>query len=138
MARNARSRGPVALALVAASTMSACYTTKINTQVGGVPTGPEFEKRQWFTLAGLVPLSGETGHECAGGVATATSRQSATDILIDIGLSLAGFLVAGSACTLPDNPTSDEVAAYTVCTSFVGGLPPLLLGSRTVTYRCRQ
>lgn len=125
----------VALAALAAS---ACYTTKINTQLAGPPVGPEYEHRQWFTLGGLVPLSGETGRECPQGVASATSRQSGTDILIGIGLSLSGMLLGGAVCTLPDNPTAEEVSAYSLCSSFVAAVPPLLFGSRTVSYRCRS
>lgn len=128
----------VALALVAAMNATACFKTKINTQLGGAPMGPEYERRQWFTIGGLVPLSSETGQECTQGVATATSREGGIDILIGIGLSVTGMLIGASACSLPENPTAEDVSSYSLCSSVVAAVPPLLLGSRTVTYRCRS
>ena len=126
------------LAVVAAAQATGCYNTKLNTQGAGVPAGPEIENRQWFTIGGLVPISGETARECSKGIAEATSREGGVDILIRIALTAGGLLLGPSVCNLADNPTPEQVSAYSLCSSAVAGIPPLLLGSRTVTYRCRQ
>lgn len=81
-------------------------------------------------------LSGAAGQECRDGVSWAESGQKATDVLISIGLSIAGAVAAGAVCTLPENPTDEETAANTLCAAGVGGVLPLLLASRSVEYQC--
>ena len=81
-------------------------------------------------------LSDAAGQECAEGVSWAESGQKATDILISIGLSIAGAVVAGQACNLPDNATDEEKATNTLCQAGISGVLPLLIASRSIEYQC--
>jgi hypothetical protein len=116
-----------ALHLVAALLPAGCYRTTIRT--GRAGDGATHSGRQWFTLAGLVPLSDADGRECAGGLARADSKYSFTDVLINFGLFTAGYLGGSLACRGDD---SDEAA----CGAAGSALVPFLLGSRTVEYEC--
>jgi hypothetical protein len=48
-----------------------------------------------------------------------------------------GLIAAAAVCELPDNPTRDEYTRYSVCSGGISSLGPLLLGSRTVRYKCK-
>ena len=86
--------------------LAACYTTR-NVQE---TTAPMYEDRQWFTLAGLVPIS-DPAEECPSGqIMYATSRMSVTDVLIDIGMSVLGGVVGTQVCSDSDAET------YATCT----------------------
>ncbi len=113
-------------------TATGCFHTKTST---GAPMGAqEYEDRQWFTLAGLVPLSSPAGGECGPqGMAMSDSRLSGMDVLILIGLSVAGTVAGTSLCS------KDAAGNVNVgCAVGVGNLVPLLIGSRTVTYHCAE
>jgi hypothetical protein len=107
---------------------TACYTTKIIT--GRSPEGPAYTDRQWFTIGGLAPLSSPAGRECQNGISWAESKQSGTDILINIGLGVAGGIAGALACS------DRELAARSSCASLGASLVPFLIGSRTVEYTC--
>lgn len=129
-------RNSVISSALSACLLGACFTTQI--QSGQQQSfAPVASDRQWFTLGGLVQLSGAAGQECQEGVSWAESGQKATDVLISIGMMAAGAIAAGLACNLPENPTDDEEAAYTLCTAGIGGVIPLLIASRTVEYQCK-
>jgi hypothetical protein len=122
-----------ALLLVAAT---GCFTTVIRPP-GAVVGGPTYNDRQWFTLAGLVPLSSPAGYECgSAGLSYAESSQSFVDVLLNIGLAVGGGLIGAAVCPLPDKPTADESRQYSICTAGFAGLVPFLVSSRTVTYGC--
>lgn len=131
----------VALAAVLAS-QAGCYTTKVVSQAR--PAGPEYSDRQWFTLGGLVPLSGPAGRECEDGLATAESKLSGTDWLINVGLSIAGGLVGGAVCGAgAASSTNGDAAAASaiggsICATGFATLVPFLIGSRTVNYTCAE
>lgn len=115
--------------------LSACFTTQIKAGQSR-SVGPTHEDQQWFTLGGLVQLSDAAGQECPNGVSWSESGYSGTDVLIGIGLLLAGTLAGSVICDRPENPTDEELNAYTLCTSGTGGLVPFLIGSRSVEYQC--
>jgi len=119
----------LAVALVLAS-QTACYTTKIVTDRAPDTRSRSHTDRQWFTIGGLVPLSEAAGRECEHGLASAESQLSGTDILINIGLAVAGGLVGSAACS--DESTENRASCVTLGTTLV----PFLIGSRTVEYSC--
>jgi hypothetical protein len=108
--------------------LSGCYTTKIYT--GAIPVGPEHSDRQWFTLGGLASLSDPTGQQCPAGIARAESELAGFDVLINIGLAVAGAIGGAVACN------SSGEATQSACSSAGAGLVPFLLASRTVRYTC--
>ena len=116
--------------------LGGCFTTQIQTgqQRSFAPTESD---RQWFTLGGLVQLSGAAGEECKEGISWAESGQKTTDVLITIGMTVAGTLLASAACSLPENATDDEEAAYALCQAGIAGVFPFLFASRTVEYQCK-
>jgi|GEM_PF-1835238 len=120
--------GTMAAAVTVLASQVGCYHTKIVTDQRA--EGREYSDRQWFTIAGLVPLSSPAGRECRNGLARAESRMSGTDWLIGVGLGLAGGLVGAAAC----NGGSD--AQQYSCMTSGASLATFLLGSRTVEYRC--
>ncbi|HWO08721.1 MAG TPA: hypothetical protein VNN80_04555 [Polyangiaceae bacterium] len=108
--------------------LSGCYTTKVYTPAPA--SGPELQDRQWFTIGGLVPLSEPTGEQCPGGLARAESKLGVVDILINIGLGVAGGVVGAAIC---NNKSEDDQRA---CSFLGAGLVPFLIASRTVQYTC--
>ena len=122
-------------AVVLLTSATGCYRTRTATMAR--PTTPEYEQRQWFLIAGLVPLSSAGGSECGGaGMATSDSRLGGWDIVINVGLAVAGGLLGASVCSLPDNATNAEQTAYGSCVSGMASLVPFIIGSRTVSYTC--
>ncbi|RYZ40201.1 MAG: hypothetical protein EOO71_17015 [Myxococcaceae bacterium] len=122
-----------AVALLMAALMlgqTGCYRTHITTNLRP-EQGPHHEDRQWFTAAGLVPLSKAPGSECQNGVAWAQSRVTPLDFFIGAGLVAVGALVGGAVCGR--NRTEDEKST---CVGYGALLPLLLAGSRTVAYAC--
>jgi len=119
-----------AVAVTGAVLMSqaGCYHTSIVTD--RAPGGREYSDRQWFTIAGLVPLSSPAGGECPNGLARAESELSGTDWLINIGLGVAGAFAGAAIC----KDESDERVSS--CAATGATLIPFLLGSRTVKYTC--
>jgi hypothetical protein len=113
--------------------VSGCYTTKVVAQQA--TPGPQYDDRQWFTIAGLVPLSSPAGQQCPGGLATAESQFSVVDFLINVGLSVGGGVVGALACGDPTDPVNDT-AARAGCASIGSSLVPFLIASRTVSYTC--
>lgn len=108
--------------------LSGCYTTKVYTPAPA--SGPELQDRQWFTIGGLVPLSEPTGEKCPGGLARAESKFGIVDILINVGLGVAGGVAGAAIC---NNASEDDQRAC----SFAGAsLVPFLIASRTVEYAC--
>ncbi|MBN1210318.1 MAG: hypothetical protein JXB05_36030 [Myxococcaceae bacterium] len=126
----AKTRWSILIAVAALASQTACFTTRIVTDKRPETRAFEHEDRQWFTIGGLVPLSGPAGRECEHGLSYAESKMGGIDILINIGLSVAGTLVGASACT------SGTEAERFSCATSAGTLVPFLLGSRTVTYTC--
>jgi hypothetical protein len=110
------------------ASQTGCYHTKIQTY--REPIGREHEDRQWFALAGLVPLSSPAGRECKNGLAYADSRMSGTDWLIGVGLGLAGGLLGSAACA------GEDAVVRGSCASTGASLATFLFGSRTVEYAC--
>ncbi|CAM3483914.1 hypothetical protein G4177_22320 [Corallococcus sp. ZKHCc1 1396] len=108
-----------------------CYRTHVTTNLRP-EQGRHHEDRQWFTAAGLVPLSKSPGSECRNGVAWAQSRVTPTDFFIQAGLVLVGGLIGGAVCAGGDR-TEDEQSA---CAGYGALAPLLLVGSRTVAYAC--
>ncbi|HEX8700109.1 MAG TPA: hypothetical protein VF815_14790 [Myxococcaceae bacterium] len=119
----------LAVALVLAS-QTACYTTKILSNREPDTRSRTYTDRQWFTIGGLVPLSEAAGRECEHGLSSAESQLSGTDILINIGLAVAGGLAGSAACA--DESTEERASCVTLGTTLV----PFLIGSRTVEYSC--
>ncbi|RKH29072.1 hypothetical protein D7Y13_19845 [Corallococcus praedator] len=108
-----------------------CYRTHITTNLRP-EEGRHHEDKQWFTAAGLVPLSKPPGSECQNGVAWAQSRVTPSDFFIQAGLVVLGGLIGGAVCS-GSNQTEEEQNS---CAG-VGALVPLaLVGSRTVAYAC--
>ncbi|MFB1480164.1 hypothetical protein [Corallococcus sp. RDP092CA] len=107
-----------------------CYRTSIVTNLR--PEPQVHQDRQWFTVAGLVPVSSPPGSECKHGVAWAQSRVTPGDFLIQAGLAVAGALVGGAVCA-GGNRTDEERGN---CAAVGMLLPSVLVGSRTVAYAC--
>jgi hypothetical protein len=110
-----------------------CYTTKV--VAPQATPGRQYDDRQWFTIGGLVPLSSPAGQQCSGGLATAESRFSGGDFLINIALGLAGGLAGAFACGNSTDPDIDA-AVRTSCATLGASLVPFLLASRSVSYTC--
>jgi hypothetical protein len=111
-----------------------CYQTVIRT--GAPISGPSYQDRQWFTIAGLVGLSEPAGQECGPqGLSYAESKMSGMDVLINIGITLAGGIVGTAMCT-GDDDMDDDATAEVVCVNAFTTLAPLLLSTRTVRYSC--
>ncbi len=128
-------RKSIVCLLLLGALLSSCFATQL--QTGQERAYSEIHSdRQWFTLAGLVQLSEPAGSECSKGASYAKSSQSVTDVLIGIGLAVAGRLAAGTVCTLPASATDSDLTTYALCTGAVSGLVPFLVGSRTVEYQC--
>lgn len=115
--------------------LGGCFTTQIQT---GEPRSfaPIASDRQWFTLGGLIQLSGAAGQECEKGVSWAESGQKATDVLITIGMTVAGALIAGAVCELPEDASEDEKATHALCQGGIAGSLPLVIATRTIEYQC--
>jgi hypothetical protein len=130
-----RMRNFLSASILTTTLLAGCFTTQLHTgqQQSFAPVKND---RQWFTLGGLVQLSGAAGQECKNGVSWAESGQKTTDILISIGLTVAGAVAAGAACKLPDNATDEEKATNSLCQAGIGGVLPLLIASRSVEYQC--
>ncbi|WP_375754904.1 hypothetical protein [Corallococcus exercitus] len=107
-----------------------CYRTSIVTNLR--PEPKVHQDRQWFTVAGLVPVSSPPGSECKNGVAWAQSRATPSDFLIQAGLAVAGAFI-GSAVCAGGNRTDEEQGN---CAAIGLLLPTVLVGSRTVAYAC--
>lgn len=114
------------LGVVTATMLSGCFTTKVYSRA--TPVGPPVEERQWFALGGLVELSPAAGTECAS-VAMAESKLAGMDIVIDVGLSIAGALMAPTLCATGDTSCRTNYG-------LVGSLLPWAIGTRTVRYQC--
>jgi hypothetical protein len=119
-----------ALLLVVAAT--GCYTTRIRS--GTARSGEAVhERRQWFTVGGLVPLSSAAGGECGeDGLSYADSRLGGIDILLNIAIGVGSSLVGVAIC---DDGADPET--YAACVSGAGALGGFLIGSRSVRYQCR-
>jgi hypothetical protein len=122
-------RWSLPLAVTLLMSQAACYTTKIVTNRQPESRAYSHTDRQWFTIGGLVPLSGPAGRECEHGLSYAESQMSGVDILINIGMTVGGALVGAAACG------GDETRSASCATSFAT-LAPFLLGTRTVEYTC--
>ena len=109
--------------------MTGCYTTKLNT--GLLPEGPVYTEQQWFTIAGAMPLSEPLESKCKEKpFAYVQSAMKGKDILLNIGLSLAGGTAGYFMCQDAADPDTLEA-----CRS-ISTVLPLLISSRTVTYQC--
>lgn len=123
-------RWSLPLAVTLLVSQAACYTTKIVTDREPDTRAYVNTDRQWFTIGGLVPLSGPAGRECEHGLSYAQSEMGGVDILINIGLGVAGAILGGATCN------SDDASARATCATSVATLVPFLLGTRTVEYAC--
>jgi hypothetical protein len=121
-----KNRGFVLCALL----LSGCYTTKVYTPAPA--SGPEFQDRQWFTVGGLVPLSDPTGQQCTEGVSKAESKLAVVDVLIDIGLAVAGGVAGIAICN------GEKQADRNACGSAGAALVPFLIASRTTQFTCAR
>jgi hypothetical protein len=120
------SMGLVLVTLVAATT--GCFTTKAYSRADA--TGPIVSEHQWFAIGGLIELNKPVGSECKQ-LAYVESKMGAMDVVINIGLSVAGSIVASSACGAGDSSCQSTA-------SLGGTLLPWMLGSRTVEYQCAK
>lgn len=128
--------GTVVAVVAVMTSQVGCYTTKVVSQARA--DGPAYTDRQWFTIGGLVPLSGPAGRECENGLSAVESKLSGTDWLINAGLGIAGGIVGGLAC---GNSSSDpylNTAASVSCGAAFSTLLPFLISSRTVEYSCAE
>ncbi|RKH60471.1 hypothetical protein [Corallococcus aberystwythensis] len=107
-----------------------CYRTSIVTNLR--PEPKVHQDRQWFTVAGLVPVSSPPGSECKNGIAWAQSRATVSDVLIQAGLAVAGAFI-GSAVCAGGNRTTEEQGN---CAAIGLLVPTALVGTRTVAYSC--
>ncbi|MGE6760091.1 hypothetical protein ACQKGO_18905 [Corallococcus interemptor] len=107
-----------------------CYRTSIVTNLRPEPKVQQ--DRQWFTAAGLVPVSSPPGSECKNGIAWAQSRATPSDFLIQAGLAVAGAFIGSAVCG-GSNRTDEELGN---CAAIGLLVPTLLVGSRTVAYSC--
>lgn len=112
-------------------TLSGCYATRAVSAKPAVLA--PVEQRQWFTVAGFIPLSDPAGRECSNGLAKVDSRMSGTDVAINVGLAIAGSIAGTSMCRADGSAT-----AYSACVSSYSTLVPFLFSSRTVEYTCAQ
>jgi len=115
-------------ALAVTAMLSGCFTTKVYSR--GQPAGPVYSERQWFALGGLVDLSRPAGSECQK-LALAESKLAAMDVVINVGLGVAGSIIAASSCAANDSGCRSAA-------SLGGSLLPWMLGTRTVEYRCAE
>ena len=113
--------------VLAAIALQGCYNTHVNTRATPLPE--EHSDRQMFTLWGMVPLSDPAGHQCPNGLASAKSKLSAVDWVIDAGVGIVAAGVALGTCQ------GDASTCANRATS-VGTLATGLFGTRTVTYHC--
>jgi len=118
----------IALALLVA--LAGCYKTKI--QAGAPSAGPVYGDRQWFLIAGLVPLSDPAGSECPNGLSYAESKLGVMDVIIEIGTRIVGGVVGASVCD-----SEGDATAYGTCVSGAANLAGILIGTRTVEYQCK-
>lgn len=108
-----------------------CYRTVVSSP-GAISVGPEHTQRQWFTVGGLVPLSETAGTECGeAGLAYAESQMGITDVVINVGLGVAGGLLGGISCD-----ASAEPEIYAACVQGAAAMLPFLFSARTVKYAC--
>lgn len=103
-----------------------CFTTKVRTAAAA--DGQERDRRQVFTLGGLVPLSTPNAGECKYGVARADSSVGPIDILVWVGTSVAGALIGAAACGSSNGGLA--------CASAGASLAPFAFATRTVSYQC--
>jgi hypothetical protein len=112
-----------------------CFQTVIRPP--GTQVGPVTQDRQFFTIGGLVPLSSPSGVECgSSGLAWAESEMDVVDVLIYIGLSVAGGIIGGAACPGKDGGSADDTRNYASCVAGTAGLLPFFISTRTVKYAC--
>jgi hypothetical protein len=125
-----RAHGFAASMVALLSVQTGCYRTHVVTNLR--PEATVHEDRQWFTAAGLVPVSKPAGEECRNGVAWAQSRATPVDVLIQAGLIVAGTVIGAGVCA--GGGRTDEERGN--CAAIGGLIPALLVGSRTVAYAC--
>jgi hypothetical protein len=128
--------GTVVAVVAVMTSQVGCYTTKVVSQAR--PDGPAYTDRQWFTIGGLVPLSGPAGRECENGLSAVESKMSGTDWLINAGLGIAGGIVGGLACGGATNDPNVNFVASASCSLGFSTLVPFLISSRTVEYSCAE
>ncbi|MBN9682174.1 MULTISPECIES: hypothetical protein [unclassified Corallococcus] len=107
-----------------------CYRTSIVTNLRPEPL--VHQDRQWFTAAGLLPVSSPPGSECKNGIAWAQSRATPSDFFIQAGLAVAGAFIGSAVCAGGDRTTEEQGN----CAAIGLLVPTLLVGSRTVAYSC--
>ncbi|WP_148273368.1 hypothetical protein [Stigmatella aurantiaca] len=122
--------GRVAVAVAMLMSQAGCYHTSIVTD--RTPESRSYSDRQWFTIAGLVPLSSPAGRECRDGLARAESEMSGADWLINIGLGVVGAVAGAAICRDESN------SRQTSCATSGAAVMSFLLGSRTVEYSCAR
>ena len=124
----------VVAALAVMATQTACYTTKVVSRAA--PEGPAYTDRQWFTVGGLAGLSQPAGQHCENGISWSESKLSGTDWLINVGLTVAGGIAGGLACSGYGTDAVGATLTQYTCASLGASLVPFLLSSRTVEYTC--
>ncbi|MDC0707234.1 hypothetical protein POL68_02010 [Stigmatella sp. ncwal1] len=122
--------GVVAAAVAMLASQAGCYHTSIVTD--RAPESRQYSDRQWFTIAGVVPLSSPAGRECRNGLARAESEMSGADWLINIGLGVAGAVAGAAICR------NESDSRQTSCATSGAAVMSFLLGSRTVEYTCAR
>lgn len=111
--------------------LTGCFTTSYQSRAE--PAGLPKTSHQWFTFGGLVPLSSADGGECKYGLAYAESQIGPADILLNIGLSIAGTLASMSVCS-----DVRDFGSNLFCTTVLSSGPAFLLAGRTTKYACAK
>ncbi|HUS65304.1 MAG TPA: hypothetical protein VMZ28_12205 [Kofleriaceae bacterium] len=125
-------RAALAVGLASAMATAGCYRASVRTAAPGV--GETYEDKQWFALFGMVRMSDPAGDECGeAGTSHTEVRVGWSDFFVSSALTTLGGTIAFWACN-EDNYA--DRADYATCLFASTTLPPALLSSRTVEYRC--
>ncbi len=132
----------MALLLIVAS-LPGCYFYETSVRTSAAAPMPEYRRRQYFVFWGEDNVSSPAGGECGDrGVAWTKSSLDAVDVLVDVGLAVAGSIVAGTICPaqpmMPMDGSNPDVGQALASSSCIAGveLAATFFGTRTVRYRC--
>ncbi|MEO1483493.1 MAG: hypothetical protein AAFU77_15405 [Myxococcota bacterium] len=112
-----------------------CYTTRLGSELAA-GSGPMQTERQWFGLLGAIPYSDRAEPKCIDGqsIVYVESGLGGYDILIDVGLSLAGAAIGAGIASAADEDISDEDLSAAANTGAL--FAPLIASRRTIRWTC--
>lgn len=116
-------------AVILAIASSSCHVTR--TYRPGTDwrsPGKIHTEHQFFTMAGLAPISRPSGSKCAYGMDWLETSQGFADTVVSLGLVVAGAVLATKACP--------SIRGGIACPLVLGTGPPFLVSTRTVKYSC--